>query len=272
MTGAGPGGAGTTTDSEESQIVVRQSSSNKAGRGQAVVKWASSEVATGAVSTGLVAAGVSSVLFPVAAVIVVVGHVIIKGVTHLVRKKVRVRAEQKARLEQLKLTETRAADHFTMVINGNGAEEGQYSSFVSQTDDASYAPVSAGRVKGISKLISGSLKCNVRDMGGFTEGESGPFSVCISMPDVLALMRQSWVYERFCQTKCRTLTVVVLRSQKGKTKLRVAWENAGSAEATKAMVYTVSEWKKTPFSGKTKSMPENTADIDMALDKTLVFE
>lgn len=268
MTGTG---AGTGTD-EEGQIVARQRGSKTVAGGQALVKWASAEVATGAVSTGLVAAGVTSVLFPVAAVIVVVGHVIIKGVTHLVRKTVQVRAEQKTHLEQLNLTETQAADHFTMVINGNGAVDGQYSAFVSPTDDANYMSVNAGHVKGISKLISGNVKCNVRDMGGFTEGESGPFSVCISMPDVLALMRQSWVYERFCQTKCKTMTVVVLRSQKGNTKLRVAWENSGSIEATKATVYTVSEWKKTPYAGKTKSMREDIADIDMALDKTLVFE
>lgn len=37
-------------------------------------------------------------------------------------------------------------------------------------------------------------------------------------------------------------------------------------------VYTEREWKKTKYAGKTKTMPEGIADVDMALDKTLVFE
>lgn len=37
-------------------------------------------------------------------------------------------------------------------------------------------------------------------------------------------------------------------------------------------VYTEREWKKTKFAGKTKTMPEGIADVDMALDKTLVFD
>lgn len=124
-----------------------------------------------------------------------------------------------------------------VVLNGVGPN-GEYNAFVSPTDNASYAPLSPGYLKGISKLISGTTNCNVRDMGGFTEDASGPFAVRISMPDVLALMRQSWVYERFCQTKCRSMTVVVLRSQhsRGKDKLRVAWANSGSLDYTKAQV------------------------------------
>lgn len=98
--------------------------------------------------------------------------------------------------------------------------------------------LATGYLKGISKLISGSTDCNVRDMGGFTEDAPTPFAVRISMPDVLALMRQSWVYERFCQTKCGSRTVVVLRSKhsRGKDKLRVTWENSGSLDYTKAQV------------------------------------
>lgn len=124
-----------------------------------------------------------------------------------------------------------------VVLNGVGPN-GEFNSFVSPNDDASYGAVSPGHLKGVSKLISGATNCNVRDMGGFTEGAAVPFGVRISMPDVLALMRQSWVYDRFCQTKCGTMTVVVLRSQhsRGKDKLRVAWENSGSLDYTKAQV------------------------------------
>lgn len=124
-----------------------------------------------------------------------------------------------------------------MVINGVGPN-GEFNAFVSPSDNASYAPISAGHLTGISKLISGVTNTNVRDMGGFTDEASTPFAVRISMPDVLALMRQSWVYERFCQTKCGSKTVVVLRSQhsRGKDKLRVAWENSGSSDYTKAQV------------------------------------
>lgn len=124
-----------------------------------------------------------------------------------------------------------------VVLNGLGPN-GEFNAYVSPNDNASYAPVSPGHLKGISKLISGATNCNVRDMGGFTEEASTPFTVRISMPDVLALMRQSWVYERFCQTKCRSMTVVVLRSQhsRGKDKLRVAWENSGTLDYTKAQV------------------------------------
>lgn len=221
---------------------------------------------------GLAAAGVASVLVPAVAVVVLVGHVVVGGVTSIVRKRLKVRADQRAHLEQLKLTEAKAVDHFTLVINGIGAEAGQFSAFVSPADNDSYVPVSIGHLRGISKIISGSGKCNVRDLGGFTEGADAPFSVRVSMPDLLALMRQSWRYERFCQTKCRTMTVVVLKAQSGKTKLRVAWENSGAMDYTKAFVYTEREWKKTKFSGKTKTMPENIADIDMALEKTLLFE
>lgn len=124
-----------------------------------------------------------------------------------------------------------------VVLNGVGPN-GEFNAFVSPNDNDSYAPLSPGQLKGISKLISGAMNCNVRDMGGFTEDAEAPFAVRISMPDVLALMRQSWVYERFCQTKCRSMTVVVLRSQhsRGKDKLRVAWENSGSLDYTKAQV------------------------------------
>lgn len=37
-------------------------------------------------------------------------------------------------------------------------------------------------------------------------------------------------------------------------------------------VYTEREWKKTKYAGKTKTMPEGIADVDMALEKTLVFD
>lgn len=125
-----------------------------------------------------------------------------------------------------------------VVVNGVGPN-GEFNAFVSPTDNPSYAPISAGHLKGVSKLISGATNTNVRDMGGFTEEASTPFAVRISMPDVLALMRQAWVYERFCQTKCGSMTVVVLRSQhsRGKDKLRVAWENSGSSDYTKAQVW-----------------------------------
>ena len=171
----------------------------------------------------------------------------------------------------MSLTEARTSDHFTIFITGTGAP-GECSAYVSSTDYHSHAPVSTGALNGISKLISGSGKCNVRDMGGFTENLPTPFNVRISMPDVIALMRQSWTYERFCKTKCGSMTIVVLRSQNSKTKLRVAWDNSGSPDCCKAKVYTVEEWKKTPFAGKTTTMPEKVADVDMALDRTLVFE
>lgn len=233
--------------------------------------WAGGEAAATGVSTALVAVGVSSIVAPAVAVIVLIGHVVIRGATLAVNKRLQVRADKKAHLEDLTLTEVRTADHFTVFINGTGAP-GECSAFVSSTDDSSHAPISAGTLCGISKLISGNTKCNVRDTGGFTQHLPTPFNVRISMPDVLALMRQSWTYERFCQTKCGAMTVVVLRSQHGKGKLRVAWENSGSLHCTKAKVYTEKEWKKTPFAGKTKTMPEKVADVDMALDRTLVFE
>ena len=132
-------------------------------------------------------------------------------------------------MEDLSLTEARTADHFTIFINGARAP-GECSAFVSSTDYRAHAPVSPDALNGISKLISGSNKCNVRDMGGFTENLPTPFNVRISMPDVLALMRQSWTYERFCKTKCGSMTIVVLRSQNSKAKLRVAWENSGSLD------------------------------------------
>ncbi|CAM9740071.1 unnamed protein product [Laminaria digitata] len=237
-----------------------------------MVAWAGGEVAGAGVSTALVAVGVSSVIAPVVAVIVLVGHVVVKGAAFAVNKRLKVRADQKAHLEDLTLTEARTADHFTVFINGTGAP-GECNAYVSSTDYRSHAPVSAGALNGISKLISGSAKCNVRDMGGFTENLPTPFNVRISMPDVIALMRQSWTYERFCTTKCGTMTIVVLRPQQGKAKkLRVAWETSGSLECTKAKVYTEEEWKQTPYAGKTKTMPEKVADVDMALDRTLVFE
>ncbi|CAM9956177.1 unnamed protein product [Ectocarpus fasciculatus] len=245
-------------------------------RSQAIVKWAGGEAASTGVSAAMVAAGITTLVAPTVAVIVLVGHVIVRGSIRADKKKLKVRAEQKAHLEQLNLTETTArssSGHFTVVLNGVGPN-GEFNSFVSPNDDASYGAVSPGHLKGVSKLISGATNCNVRDMGGFTEGAAVPFGVRISMPDVLALMRQSWVYDRFCQTKCGTMTVVVLRSQhsRGKDKLRVAWENSGSLDYTKAQVYTEREWKKTKFAGKTKTMPEGIADVDMALDKTLVFD
>lgn len=39
-----------------------------------------------------------------------------------------------------------------------------------------------------------------------------------------------------------------------------------------SQVYTEREWKKTKYAGKTKTMPEGIADVDMALEKTLVFD
>lgn len=39
-----------------------------------------------------------------------------------------------------------------------------------------------------------------------------------------------------------------------------------------AYVYTVKEWKKTKYAGKTKPMADGIADVDMALEKTLLFE
>lgn len=243
-----------------------------ANASQFVVEWAGGEIAAAGVSTALAAVGITEVAAPVLAVIVVVGHVVVQGATRLVRKKFQVCPEQRAHLEQLNLTGTHAPDHFTVMINGAGAKKGQYNAFASPTDNHSYALISTGHLKGLSKLIGGSMKCNVRDMGGYTSGATTPFSVRISMPDVLALMRQSWVYERFCQTKCGSMTVVVLCSQTDKTKLRVAWENSGSPDNTKAMVYTAIQWKKTPYAGKTKTMPERVADVDIAIEKTLVFE
>lgn len=237
------------------------------------MNWASGEVTSTGVTAALAAVGVATVIAPVVAVIVVVGHVVVRGATRFVRKKLKVRADQKAHLAELSLTETEVPPHFTLVINGLGAEEGHFNAFVSRSDNESYAAVSPGQLKSLSKLLSGTGRCNVRDMGGFTGGASGPFSVRISMPDLLALMRQSWTYERFCQTKCRSRTVVVLRPQGGgATKLRVVWENSGSVDYTKATVYTANEWKKTPYAGKTKTMPEGIADVDMALEKTLLFE
>ena len=243
-----------------------------ASGGKAVVQWAGGEAAATGLTIGLAAVGVTSVFVPAVAVIVLIGHVIVGGVTRIVKKKLKVRADQREHLEQLRLTETKPADHFTLIINGIGAEEGQFSAFVSPVDNEEYMSVSVGHLRGISKLISGTGKCNVRDMGGFTEGAGAPFSVRLSMPDLLALMRQSWTYEKFCQTKCKTMTVVVLKAQGGNTKLRVAWENSGSIDYTKAFVYTEREWKKTRYSGKTKTMPESIADVDMALEKMLVFE
>ncbi|CAM9282493.1 unnamed protein product [Hapterophycus canaliculatus] len=244
-------------------------------KSQALVKWAGGEAAATGVSAAMVAVGITTLVAPAVAVIVLVGHVFVRGSIRSVKKKLKVRADQKAHLEQLKLTETTApsaSGHFTVVLNGKGPN-GEFNGFVAPNDNNSYKPVSSGHLKGISKLISGSTNCNVRDMGGFTEDAPTPFAVRISMPDVLALMRQSWVYERFCQTKCGSRTVVVLRSKhsRGKDKLRVTWENSGSLDYTKAQVYTEREWKKTKFAGKTKTMPEGIADVDMALDKTLVF-
>eukprot|EP00903_Cladosiphon_okamuranus_P012979 g12113.t1 len=266
-----------TSSGPEEDLSKKKSSKKQAvDRSQAVVKWAGNEAAATGVSAAMVAVGVATVIPGAIAVIVLVGHVVVRGGIRAVKKKLKVRADQKEQLEQLKLTETTAASatgHFTVVVNGVGPN-GEFNAFVSPNDNDSYAPLSPGHLKGISKLISGATNCNVRDMGGFTEDAEAPFAVRISMPDVLALMRQSWVYERFCQTKCRSMTVVVLRSQhsRGKDKLRVAWENSGSLDYTKAQVYTEREWKKTKFAGKTKTMPEGIADVDMALEKTLVFE
>lgn len=49
--------------------------------------------------------------------IVLVGHVVVRGSIRAVKKKLKVRAEQKAQLEQLNLTETSARSatgHFTV--------------------------------------------------------------------------------------------------------------------------------------------------------------
>lgn len=58
--------------------------------GQAMVVWAGGEAAATGVSTALVAVGVSSVVAPVVAVIVLVGHVIIKGTALAVKKRLQV--------------------------------------------------------------------------------------------------------------------------------------------------------------------------------------
>lgn len=58
--------------------------------GQAMVMWAGGEAAATGVSTALVAVGVSSVIAPVVAVIVLVGHVIIKGTALAVNKRLQV--------------------------------------------------------------------------------------------------------------------------------------------------------------------------------------
>lgn len=52
-------------------------------------------------------------------VIVLVGHVVVRGGIRAVRKKLKVRADQKEQLEQLKLTETTApsaSGHFTVRV------------------------------------------------------------------------------------------------------------------------------------------------------------
>lgn len=55
-----------------------------------MVMWAGGEAAATGVSTALVAVGVSSVIAPVVAVIVLVGHVIIKGTALAVNKRLQV--------------------------------------------------------------------------------------------------------------------------------------------------------------------------------------
>lgn len=64
--------------------------SKAAKSGQAMVMWAGGEAAATGVSTALVAVGVSSVVAPVVAVIVLVGHVIIKGTALAVNKRLQV--------------------------------------------------------------------------------------------------------------------------------------------------------------------------------------
>lgn len=172
------------------------------------------------------------------------------------------------------MKQARAADHLTLVINGVLGEDGEsrcFNAFLSPIDDTSYTQLNAGHLAGLSKLIGGSMKCTVRDMGGFTELAPTPFSVRISMVDLLALIRQSWVYDRFAETKCKTMTVVVIKAQRGSTKLRIVWSNEGDLNATQANVYTEREWKKTSYAGKTRNMPDGFADVDMALERSLVF-
>lgn len=56
-------------------------------------------------------------VFLLCQVIVLVGHVIVRGSIRAVKKKLKVRAEQKAHLEQLNLTETTtrsSSGHFTV--------------------------------------------------------------------------------------------------------------------------------------------------------------
>ena len=64
--------------------------SKAAKSGQAMVTWAGGEAAAAGVSTALVAVGVSSVVAPVVAVIVLVGHVVIKGAAIAVNKRLQV--------------------------------------------------------------------------------------------------------------------------------------------------------------------------------------
>lgn len=72
---------------------------------RSVVKRAAQDVAVAAVSAGLIGVGVSTVVAPVLAVVIVVGHVVVRGMTRLVERKVAVSSvDQQAHLEQLQLT------------------------------------------------------------------------------------------------------------------------------------------------------------------------
>lgn len=292
------------TGTDRALVVQTAGALATAGGERSLVQYASQEVAVATVSAALIAGGVSSVVAPVLAVVVVVGCVVMHGVTRYVERRLRVRVDQNAtQLGPLQhLARTQTPEHFTMVINGTGTwgdddNKQYYNAFLSSAscdggDDAtrqlaSYAPVNPDHLQGISKLIRSDnyTKCTVRDMGGFTAAEEGarpPFSVRLCMPDVLALIRQSWEYEKFSETKCGTMTVLAIRpkqdtkkSAKSSAKLRVAWYNGagtgGAIDATEAMVYTEKEWKSTKYAGKTKPMPEGFADVDVALDRCLVF-
>lgn len=87
------------------QIVVHPAFSATKGE-RSVVRRAAQDVAVAAVSAGLVAGGISTVVAPVLAVVLVVGHVAVRGVTRLVERRVPVStADQKDHLEQLHLTQ-----------------------------------------------------------------------------------------------------------------------------------------------------------------------
>lgn len=256
---------------QDHSLVLYGANALAATAGELTIKQAAQEVAVATVSAALIAGGVSTVVAPVVAVVIVVGHVIIRGATRYVYKKVRVRADQRSHVEQLHLNQAEPPDNFTMIINGNWVD-GKFNAFLSPNDNASYTLVDPRHLHGLSKLIGGGKSCNVRDMGGFTTGAKKPFSIRLSMPDVLSLIRQSWEYEKFATTNDGTMTVIFIRAKKrSSTKLRIAWQNSGPLDSCQAMIFTEKEWKSSKFSKKTNPMPDGFADVDVALDRSLVF-